>query len=73
MKYVAFRIDTQTIKGGKVVNGFFVRGQKNTDYNWSVLAELDSMKNAKEYIKSVRTNSIRQPVYGPDGYGINLT
>ena len=73
MEYVAFRIDTQTIRSGKVVNGFFVRGQRNTDYNWSLLAELDSMKTAEEYIKSVRTNPIRQPVYGPDGYGINLT
>lgn len=73
MKYVAFRIDTQTIKGGKVVNGFFIRGQRSTDYNWPILAELDSMKAAKEYIKSVCTNPIRQPVYGPDGYGITLT
>ena len=30
MKYVAFRIDTSTIKDHKVVDGYFVRGQKTT-------------------------------------------
>ena len=72
MKYVAFRIDTDTIKGCKVVDGYFVRGQRDTDYNWPMLAEFDSMDAAKEYIKSIRTNPIRQCVYGPSGYGIHL-
>lgn len=72
MKYLAFRIDTSTIKNHKVVDGYFVRGQRSTDYNWPLLAEFDNMNAAKEYIKSIRTDPIRQPVYGPDGYGIRL-
>ncbi len=72
MKYLAFRIDTTTIKDHNVVDGHFVRGQRNTDYNWPMLAEFDSMSTAKEYIKSIRTDPARQPVYGPSGYGINL-
>ena len=72
MKYLAFRIDTSTIKDHKVVDGYFVRGQRNTEYNWPLLAEFDSLDAAKEHIKSIRTDPIRQPVYGPGGYGINL-
>lgn len=72
MKYLAFRIDTSAIKNHKVVSGYFVRGQRNTDYNWPLLGEFDNMDSAKNYIKSVRTNPIRQRVYGPDGYGINI-
>lgn len=72
MKYLAFRIDTSTIKDHKVVRGYFVRGQRSTDYNWPLLAEFDNMDAAKEHIKSIRTDSIRQPVYGPDGYEIRL-
>lgn len=72
MKYLAFRIDTSTIKGHKVVDGYFVRGQRDTDYNWPMLAEFDSMDAAKEYIKSVRTDPARQAVYGNDSYSIQL-
>lgn len=72
MKYLAFRIDTTTIKDYKLVDGYFVRGQRNTDYNWLLLAEFDSLDAAKEYIKSIRLDPIRQPVYGPSGYGISL-
>lgn len=72
MKYLAFRIDTSTIKDHKVVKGYFVRGQRDTDYNWPMLAEFDSMDAAREHIKSIRTDSIREPVYGPTGYGIQL-
>lgn len=72
MKYVAFRIDTSTVKDHNVVSGFFVRGQRTTDYNWPLLAELDSMDAAKEHIRSIRTDPVRQPVYGPNGYGISL-
>lgn len=72
MKYLAFRIDTSTIKDHKVVNGYFVRGQRDADFNWPMLAELDSMDAAKEYIKSIRTDPIQQTVYGPTGYGIQL-
>lgn len=72
MKYLAFRIDTTTIKSHKVVHGYFVRGQRNTDYNWPLLAEFDNMDAAKEYIKSIRTDTVQQIVYGPDGYGIRL-
>lgn len=72
MKYLAFRIDTTAIKSHEVVHGYFVRGQRNTDYNWSLLAEFDNMDSAKEYIKSIRTDPVRQLVYGPDGYGIRI-
>ena len=72
MKYLAFRIDTTAIKSHEVVHGYFVRGQRNTDYNWSLLAEFDNMDSAKEYIKSIRTYPVQQLVYGPDGYGIRI-
>ena len=72
MKYLAFRIDTTAIKSHEVVHGYFVRGQRNTDYNWSLLAEFDNMDSAKEYIKSIRTAPVQQLVYGPDGYGIRI-
>lgn len=72
MKYLAFRIDTTAIKSREVVHGYFVRGQRNTDYNWSLLAEFDNMDSAKEYIKSIRTDPVQQLVYGPDGYGIRI-
>lgn len=55
-----------------VSHGYFVRGQRNTDYNWSLLAEFDNMDSAKEYIKSIRTDPVQQLVYGPDGYGIRI-
>lgn len=72
MKYLAFRIDTTAIKSHEVVHGYFVRGQRNTDYNWSLLAEFDNMDSAKEYIKSIRTDPVQQLVYGPDGYEIRI-
>ena len=72
MKYLAFRIDTTAIKSHEVVHGYIVRGQRNTDYNWSLLAEFDNMDSAKEYIKSIRTDPVQQLVYGPDGYGIRI-
>ena len=72
MKYLAVRIDTTAIKSHEVVHGYFVRGQRNTDYNWSLLAEFDNMDSAKEYIKSIRTDPVQQLVYGPDGYGIRI-
>ena len=72
MKYLAFRIDTTAIKSHEVVHGYFVRGQRNTDYNWSLLAEFDNMDSAKEYIKSIRTDPVQQLVYGPDGYGSRI-
>ncbi len=72
MKYISYRIDTSTIIGDKAVNGFFVSGQKSTDYNWSFIHESGSMGDAKDFIKSIITDPIRQIVYGPDGYGISL-
>jgi len=72
MKYLAFRIETTTIKNNKVMHGYYAKGQRNTDYNWSMLAEFDNMDDAKEYIKSIRTDPVQQLVYGPDGYGIRL-
>lgn len=72
MKYLAFRIDTSSIKDHKVVDGFFVRGQRKTDYNWPLLGEFPDMEAAKDFIRSVRTDPVRQVVYGPGGYGMKL-
>lgn len=72
MKYLAFRIDTTSIKDHKVVPGFFVRGQRRSDYNWPLLGEFPDMEAAKSFIRSQRTDLVRQAVYGPDGYGIKL-
>ncbi len=72
VRYVAFRIDDSAIKDSKVVKGFFVRGQRSTDYNWPMLGEFDSMEAAKSYIQTVRNDPERQPVYGPNGYGIRI-
>lgn len=72
MKYLAFRVDADSIKGGKVVQGFFVRGQRPTDYNWPLLGEFPSLDEAKAFIRSKITDPVRQTVYGPSGYGIKL-
>lgn len=72
MKYLALRVDTSAIKNHKVVKGYFVRGQKDTDYNWELLGEFDSMDSAKHFIKSIRTDFATQRIYGPDGYEIHL-
>lgn len=70
MKYISFRIDTQTIKNHEVVNGWFVRGQRDTDYNWPLLHEAGSFENAKGFIRGIMDNN--QTVYGPDGYAIKM-
>lgn len=72
MTYLAFRIDTSSIKDGKVVKGFFVRGQRNTDYNWPLLGEFDNEDSAKEYIRTIRTDPVNQIVYDNGGYGIRI-
>ena len=72
MKYLAFRGDTSAIKNHKVVKGYFVRGQKDTDYNWEMLGEFHDMDSAKHYIKSICTDPITQAIYGPDGYGMHI-
>lgn len=71
MKYLNFRIDSQWIKDHKVVNGFFILGQRPIDYNWDLIHEAGSMEEAKKYIKGIKETD-RQRVYGPNGYGINL-
>lgn len=70
MAYVSFRIDTQTIKNHEVANGWFVRGQRDTDYNWPLIREAASFDDAKAFICGIRDNS--QTVYGPDGYAIEM-
>lgn len=70
MKYVSFRIDAQSIKNHEVVNGWFVRGQRDTDYNWPMIHEAASFGEAKKFIASIRASN--QPVYGPDGYAIKM-
>ncbi len=72
MTYLAFRIDTTTIDENKVVSGFFVRGQRNTDYNWPLIGEFENKDSAKEYIRTIRTDSVNQVVYDNSGYGINI-
>lgn len=72
MAYLAFRIDTSSIKAGKVVSGFFVRGQRTKDYNWPLLGEFETEEAAKEYIRTVRTDPINQIVYNNGGYGIEI-
>lgn len=70
MKYLNFRIDTQTIKNHEVVNGWFVFGQRSTDYNWSMLHEASSFDDAKKYIRGIRDDN--QMVYGPASYAIEV-
>ena len=70
MKYINFRIDTQSIKNHQVVNGWFVRGQRDTDYNWPLLHEASSFEDAKAFIRGIMDNG--QTVYGPDGYAIKM-
>ena len=62
MTYLAFRIDTTTIDENKVVSGFFVRGQRNTDYNWPLIGEFENKDSAKEYIRTIRTDPVNQVV-----------
>lgn len=70
MEYIKFRIDTQAIRGHKVVNGWFVRGQSAANYNWPLLYQASSLDDAKEFILRIRGNG--QTVYGPDGYEIKF-
>lgn len=72
MKYLAFCIDTSSIENHKVVKGFFVRGQRRSDYNWPLLGEFPGLEEAKAFIRSMVTDPVRQSVHGPDGYGIKL-
>ena len=72
MEYLAFRIDASSIKDHKVVSGFFVRGQRSTDYNWPLLGEFPDMAAAKNFICSTIVNPERQFVYGPGCYGIKI-
>lgn len=72
MKYLAFRVDTRSIKDHEAVDGFFVRGQRRSDYNWPLLGEFPDMEAAKELIRSIRTDPVRQLVYGPSGYGMKI-
>lgn len=70
--YAAFEIHTRNIVKGRVVDGFFVRGQRCSDNNWPLLAECESLEAAKTFIRGIRIDAIRQPVYGPDGYCMNV-
>ena len=70
--YAAFEIRTRNIESGRVVDGFFVRGQRCSDYNWPLLASCKSLEAAKDFIRGIRIDAIRQPVYGPDGYCMNI-
>lgn len=69
-KYAAYRIDNNNIENGVVVKGFFARGQRNSDLNWTLLGKHDSIESAKRYIKSVLKPSKNQIVYDCGGYEI---
>ena len=71
MKYLNFGIENQWIKNGKVVDGWFILGQRSTDLNWSLLHEAASFEGAKDFVREIR-ESADQLVYGPDGYTINI-
>lgn len=73
MKYINFKIDSNTIKENKVVKGIFLRGQKNIDYNWEMIGEFKTIEEAVEYAKSIVENVNTQRLYGLDGYGIKLS
>ena len=45
------------------MKGCFVRGQRTADYNWELLAEFDSVDDAKKYVKSMLTEGVYQRVY----------
>lgn len=70
MKYINFRINTQSVKGHKTVEGWFVLGQRSTDLNWSMLHEAGSFEDAKDFILGIMDGS--QTVYGPDSYEIKM-
>ena len=77
-KYDSFKIDDECIKmvdgeygkHPKVMKCCFVRGQRTADYNWELLAEFDSVDDAKKYVKSMLTEGIFQRVYNSKGEGI---
>ena len=71
MKYLNFRIENQWVKDGKVVDGWFVLGQRSTDLNWSLLHEAASFEGAKDFVREIR-ESADQLVYDTDGYTINI-
>ena len=71
LQYLNFRIENQWVKDGKVVDGWFVLGQRSTDLNWSLLHEAANYKAAKEFIWGIR-ESADQLVYDTDGYTINI-
>ena len=70
MKYLNFRIDTQWVKNGKTVEGWFVLGQRE-NYNWRLLHEAASFEAAKEFIRGTRDND-NQIIYGPDSYAVKM-
>lgn len=70
VQYVSFRVDLTAIFSHSVVHGYFVRGQRSSDYNWPLLGTFDSMSSALEFIDSLRSSS--QVVYGPNGYALKV-
>jgi len=74
MKYVAFRIDRAVLPyDGKAVPAFVVRGQRNTDLNWPSIGGVNTIDEAKSFIKnSLITNPAQQPVYDTHGNAITL-
>ena len=73
MKYINFKIDSNTIKENKVVKGISLRGQKNIDYNWEMIGEFKTIEEAVEYAKSIIENVNTQHLYGLNGYSIKLS
>lgn len=73
MKYINFKIDDSTIKENEVVKGIFLKGQKNTDYNWELIGGFKTIEEAVEYVKSIVENVNTQRLYGLNGYSIKLS
>lgn len=73
MKYINFKIDDSTIKENEVVKGIFLKGQKNTDYNWEMIGGFKTIEEAVEYAKSIVENVNTQRLYGLNGYSIKLS
>ncbi len=72
MKYVAFRVVLQAWWRGRLQDGHFVQAQRSSDLNWSTLAKVESVEEAVDFIRPLRSDPLRQPVYGPAGYTMEI-
>lgn len=81
MKFVAFRVDNGVLEGMTIDhNRYTVRGQRETDLNWSALAFADSKAEAEKIAFALRYTQMQiladdvntyVPVYGTSGYELH--